>query len=70
MPVIGFWFRQAAWPRGGHLGGNCPERQPVFKKLRFLVTAKRAGGYPMRLFDPFRNAIVMAGAPRLRFPGD
>jgi hypothetical protein len=47
---------------------------PSFGKLRFLVTAKRASGYPLRLFDLSENAIVMAqtgsedARRRLRFP--
>src|ERR1700674_4302750 len=46
MPAIVLLFRQAAWARGGHLGGNCRERQPVFNKLRFLVTVTERAGEP------------------------
>src|SRR5882762_2301424 len=62
MPVIGLRFRQAAWPRGGHLGGNCRERQPVLQKLRFLVTAQPACISPCG-FLTFRKRDRDGGAP-------
>src|ERR1019366_2662376 len=39
----------AAHLRGGHLGGNCRERQPIVRKLRFLVTV----GLVSRAFGGF-----------------
>src|SRR5229473_8714514 len=64
MPVIGLWFRQAAWARGGHLGGNCRERQP--RPWRITVPGYRPVSLqtPMRLFDLSGNAIVMARRAR------
>jgi hypothetical protein len=61
MPVIVLLFRQAAWARGGHLGGNCPKRQTVFAKLWFLVTANEGGRHHLPPFFTFPNAIVMTG---------
>ena len=59
MPIPGLWFRRAAGARGGHLGGNCRERQPLPSGLWLRDTVDATGRHPVRRFDPHQNAIVM-----------
>src|SRR6476659_6743199 len=64
MLVLVVLFRQGACARGGHLGGNCRERQPILRKLRFLVTVNRNSKQAMRRFDcpPTRQARNVGAA--------
>src|SRR5258707_11893511 len=46
MPVLVVLFRQAAWTRGGHLGGNWRERQPILRNYGFWLPLTQPANPP------------------------